>query len=104
MMLDDETQNDSLLMQQQVDRKITPPDTVINTPNQQLVSSLSKQSGTPFDKAYITLMVSIHQAATQSFSQATNCTDDAISKLAAATLPEIQMHLDSAQAVLTSLK
>jgi putative membrane protein len=91
------------LMQQEIDRNIVTKDS-IDAGRQQMLSDLGKLSGTAFDKAYINMMIANHQASLQVFSQAANSTDDAISKLAAAAIPQIQMHLDSAQAVLTSLK
>jgi putative membrane protein len=103
MMLDDHTQTDSALMHIQVDKKLVARDT-IDLSYQQVINDLAKQQGAAFDKSYLTMMVASHQAAVQSFSRAANCTDNVISKLAAATVPEIQMHLDSARAVLTSLK
>ena len=103
MMIDDHSKAGDELKKIEADKKVDEKDT-INTDHQQIIAELSKKSGAAFDKAYMQMMVSDHIAAVKLFTDGSHNMDTEISKFASVTLPTIQMHLDSANAVLTSLK
>jgi len=103
MMIDDHTKAEDDLKQLASDKKVDEKDT-INAVHQQMINDLSKKSGATFDKAYLQMMVTDHEGAIKLFTGATQNADPDIKNFAAKTLPIIKMHLDSANAVLTSLK
>ena len=103
MMIDDHTKAGDELKKIEGDKKVDTTDT-INAEHQQVLNDLSKKSGAAFDKAYIQMMVADHTGAVKLFTDASHNTDSEISKFASETLPTIQMHLDSANAILTSLR
>jgi len=103
MMINDHTNADSALLKMEADKVIDGKDT-ISTVHQQMIGALSKQNGAAFDKAYLTMMVADHQAAVDLFTNVSKSTDADVNKFAAATLPAIKMHLDSARSVLAALK
>ena len=64
------------------------------------VDSLSKMSGADFEKHYMGMMVTDHQKDISDFKNASeNLTDAEIKSFASKTLPVLQKHLDSAQAI-----
>jgi len=103
MMINDHTNADSALKKMEVNKLVDSTDTITSI-HQQLISALAKQKGAAFDKAYLTMMVADHQAAYDLFANASKSTDADVDKFAAATLPTIKMHLDSAKAILAALK
>jgi putative membrane protein len=103
MMIDDHTKAGDDLKQIATDKKVDEKDT-INAVHQQVITDLSKKSGATFDKAYLQMMVTDHEGAVRLFTVATQNADPDIKNFAAKTLPTIKMHLDSANAILTSLK
>jgi putative membrane protein len=103
MMIEDHTKADSILKTMKTDKLVEEKDT-ISIDHQKMISSLSKQSGPEFDKAYMQMMVTDHQGAVQLFTDGSKNTDGKISDFATKTLPTIKMHLDSATAILASLK
>ncbi len=103
MMLEDHTKAGDELKKLAGDKQISVRDT-INGPHQQAISSLSQKSGQDFNKAYMQLMLSDHQQAVKLFTNASKNSDPDIKNFASTTLPTIQMHLDSANAILTTLK
>ncbi|MEI6948255.1 DUF4142 domain-containing protein [Paraflavisolibacter sp. H34] len=69
------------------------------------IESLQKKTGAEFDKAYMKMMVSDHQEDVSKFqNKANNGKDSALKTWAAATVPTLRMHLDSAKAINSSLK
>lgn len=72
--------------------------------HQKMIDSISKLSGDQFDKAYMQMMVKDHEAAVGLFTDTKANRAAAIKNYAVKTLPVIQMHLDSAKAILASLK
>jgi putative membrane protein len=76
----------------------------ITTDHQAKIDSLATKTGADFDKAYITMMVADHESAEHLFAEATNNTSNMIQDFSRKILPKIQMHLDSAKAILGSLK
>jgi putative membrane protein len=103
MMINDHTTAGDELTKIKKDKKVNGVDTV-SAENQLLIESLSKKTGAAFDKDYVQMMVNDHTAAIKLFTAGSHNTDTEISKFAAATLPVIQMHLDSANAILLLLK
>src|SRR5688500_3610290 len=64
------------------------------------VDSMRKMSGTDFEKHYMSMMVSDHQKDITDFRNASeNLTDTELKNFASKTLPVLQKHLDSAQAI-----
>jgi len=76
----------------------------ITSDHQTKIDSLAKKSGADFDKAYMQMMVADHEKAEKLFSDATNNTSNMIQDLSRKVLPKIQIHLDSAKAILAGLK
>jgi len=103
MMIDDHSKAGDDLKQIASDKKVNEKDT-INAVHQQMINDLSKKSGAVFDKAYLQMMVKDHEGAIKLFTGAAQNADPDIKNFAAKTLPIIKMHLDSANAILTSLK
>jgi len=103
MMIEDHTKAREQLKKIASDKQATVEDT-IDGPHQQMISDLSKKSGIAFNKAYVQMMVNDHEQAVKLFTNATQNDDLDIKNFAAKTLPTIQTHLDSANAILTALK
>ncbi len=103
MMIDDHTAAGDKLKKIEKEKQVSAADT-ISAEHQLLIENLSKKTGLAFDKDYIQMMVNDHTAAVKLFTDASHNTDSEVSKFAAAMLPTIKMHLDSAKAILLSLK
>ena len=102
-MLEDHTKAGEELKKLAGDKQVNVKDTIY-APHQQAIGDLSQKSGKEFNKAYMQLMLSDHQQAVKLFTNASKNADPDIKNFAAKTLPTIQMHLDSANAILTTLK
>jgi putative membrane protein len=102
-MLDDHTNEGEGLKKLETDKKIVEKDT-ISSAHQQSIDSLSKKSGTAFDKAFLRLIITDHDKAVELYTTASQSKDADVNKFAVKTLPVIKAHLDSAKAILTSLK
>jgi putative membrane protein len=76
----------------------------VNTAHQELLSSLSKKTGTEFDKEYTQAMVNDHNKAIQIFKSAETNTDKKLKDYADKTLPKLQEHLKQANAICLGLK
>jgi len=103
MLIDDHTKTNDDLKKLESDKKIDGTDTISSAHNL-VLNSLSKKSGTAFDKIYLQIMVADHEQAIKLFTTATSDTDPDIAKFATATLPALKMHLDSANAICITLK
>lgn len=69
------------------------------------VDSLSKSSGTDFDKEYVNAMVDDHETDLKEFqSQAQNSADPDVKAFAAKLVPVIQKHLDAIKAIRDKMK
>jgi putative membrane protein len=69
------------------------------------MDKLKGKTGAAFDKAYMSMMVKDHQKDVNEFEKASKmCKDQECLAFAGKTLPVLQMHLDSAQAINKSLK
>ena len=72
---------------------------------QEHITDLEKKKGADFDKAYMSMMVDDHKKDIGEFQDAAKNTDDqALSNFATTTLPVLQKHLDSAQAIKDAIK
>lgn len=67
--------------------------------HQRHVDNLNKKKGAAFDKAYMSMMVNDHKTDIKEFEKASKSSNTAISNFALQTLPALNKHLDSAQAI-----
>lgn len=68
--------------------------------SQKDLENLNKKSGKDFDKAYINMMIDDHKKDVDEFKKGSaDLKDSDLKNFAAETLPVIQMHLDSIQAI-----
>jgi putative membrane protein len=75
------------------------PGTLDKTEERHL-NELKKKNGSDFDKIYMKMMVDDHKDDIKEFQKAANnCKDGDLKNFAAATLPVLQKHLDSANAI-----
>jgi len=72
--------------------------------HKQMAADMKQKKGADFDKAYMDMMVTDHQATIALFERATGAPDDDVKQFANETLPKLRMHLDSAQAVRSRLQ
>lgn len=79
-------------------------DDALSSEHKKLIDSLSKLSGTDFDKAYMHVMVADHEKTTDLFKEETREREASVQTFARKTLPTIEMHLDSAKAIDSALK
>ncbi len=78
---------------------ITLPDSVSNDAKMD-IDKLKKKSGRDFDKAYMSMMLDDHKKDVAEFRKAAdNLPDSTIKSFASTTLPVLEKHLDSAQAI-----
>ncbi len=103
MMIDDHTKAGDELKRIENDKGVNGDDSIY-AEHQLKIDSLSKKTGNAFDKTYLQMMIQDHTGAIKLFTDASHNPDAEISKFASETLPIIQMHLDSANAVLSSFK
>lgn len=69
------------------------------------IDALKNKTGAAFDKSYMSMMVSDHKKDVSEFEKASKmCKDQECLAFASKTLPILQMHLDSAQAINNSVK
>ena len=69
------------------------------------IDNLKNKTGAAFDKAYMSMMVNDHKKDIAEFEKASKmCKDNECLAFASKTLPTLQTHLDSAQAINKSLK
>jgi putative membrane protein len=69
------------------------------------IDALKNKTGAAFDKAYMSMMVNDHKKDVGEFEKASKmCKDQECLAFASKTLPTLQMHSDSAQAINKSLK
>jgi putative membrane protein len=72
---------------------------------QKAKADLDKKTGTDFDKAYMKIMVDDHKSTIDLFKNASSKANDTeVKTFVDNTLPKLQMHLDSAQAVQKAIK
>lgn len=104
MMVTDHTKANTELTGLAKTKNITLP-TAPGADHQKKADELSKKTGADFDKAYVDAMVDGHKKAVKLFTDASqNCKDADLKAFAAKTLPTLQMHLDSINALKASMK
>jgi putative membrane protein len=104
MMVDDHTQANNNLKAIASQKNIDVPAAV--TDNQKKdIDDLSKKSGADFDKAYVDMMVDDHKKDVDAFKKASGSLgDNDVRNFATTTLPTLQKHLDSIQAIKSKAK
>ncbi|HEY2583009.1 MAG TPA: DUF4142 domain-containing protein [Mucilaginibacter sp.] len=103
IMITDHTQAGDELRKIATDQRVTEKDT-ISADHQKMIGDLASTSGRAFDKSYLQMMVNDHEKAITLFAGATTNNEEEIQNFAKKIMPVIQMHLDSAKAILASLK
>ena len=99
MLVQDHTKANNELKGIASSKSITVP-SAMSAEHKSHVDSMSKMSGVDFEKHYMNMMVTDHQKDISDFKNASeNLTDAEIKNFAAKTLPVLQKHLDSAQAI-----
>lgn len=103
MMVDDHTAANNNLKniasQKNIDIPMTPTDD-----QRKDIDKLSKKTGSGFDKAYVDMMVNDHRNDIDAFKKAEgNVSDNDIKNFITATLPVLQKHLDSIQAIKSNM-
>jgi putative membrane protein len=97
MMMDDHTQGEETFRGLASSKRILLPDTLSREQKKER-DLLQKKRGVGFDKAYIKMMVEDHTEDINEFRRAAQNADDPdIRALAAANIPILQKHLDSAK-------
>ena len=103
MIIDDHTQAENELKKIENDKWVDEKDT-INVVHQEIIDDLSQKTGRSFDKAYLKMMEADHEKTIKLLASAMANNEEEIKSFKKKTLPTIQMHLDSAKAILVSLK
>lgn len=104
MIISDHTQAGDKLKQITATKNITLP-AKLDDKSQRKLDDLNKKSGKDFDKAYTSDMVSDHKDAIDLFKKGSNDLKDAdLKNFATQTLPTLQMHLDSINAIKHDMK
>ncbi len=104
MMVKDHSDANNKLKSLAASKNVTLPATISNDA-QKDYDKLSKKTGKDFDKAYIDMMVDDHKKDIKDFQkEAQNGKDPDIKNFASTTLPTLQMHLDSIEAIKKSTK
>ena len=85
-------------------KELINPDDVLSSEHRKLIDSISKLSGSDFDKAYMHQMVIDHEKTVSLFKNENQEREANVQDFARKTLPTIQMHLDSARAINAALK
>jgi putative membrane protein len=70
--------------------------------HKQHIADMKKKSGDAFDKDYMSMMVDDHQKDIAKFNDAARSNDNNVKSFATKTLPVLQKHLDSANAIKNS--
>jgi len=97
MMVRDHSKGGETLRGLAASKRIIIPDSLSNQQEKER-KELEKKHGAAFDKAYVKMMVDDHKEDISEFQHAAiNANDPDIKALAAANIPILQQHLDSAQ-------
>jgi putative membrane protein len=84
-------------------KNVTLPSSISND-HQDAINDLNNKTGKDFDKDFMDMMVRDHKKTIDDFQKADNNTNDAdVKAWIEKTLPTLQMHLDSAQAIQKAL-
>jgi putative membrane protein len=99
MMVKDHSEANARLKGLAADLNITLPDSV-SADAKKDIDKLSQKKGKDFDKAYMNMMLDDHKKDVAEFRKAAdNLPDSTIKNFASTTLPVLEKHLDSAQAI-----
>ena len=99
MMVTDHSKANDELKSLAASNNVTIP-TALLPEHQQHMDMMSKMKGADFDKHYMDMMLNDHKTDIGEFQkEANSATNDAFKGFAAKTLPVLQKHLDSAQAI-----
>jgi putative membrane protein len=99
MMVKDHSEANARLKSLASSLNIALPDSVSNDTKDE-INKLNKKKGKDFDKAYMDMMLDDHKKDIAEFRKAAdNLTDSTIKNFASTTLPTLEKHLDSAQAI-----
>ncbi len=102
MMVTDHSKANDELKSLAASNNITISSTLL-PPHQQHIAMMSKMKGTDFDKHYMDMMVNDHKEDISDFKKEANSSNkDVFKNFAGKTLPVLQKHLDSAQAIHSS--
>lgn len=103
MMIADHTEAGKELKNLAKQKLVDIPDT-LTLADQKKIGKMAMQYGTPYDKAYMKMMVDDHVKAVDLFTETTQNKNLAVQNFASKILPTLKMHLDSAKAIYSSLK
>ncbi len=99
MMVDDHSKANDQLKTIATQKNIDIPSAITDDQRKD-IDMLSKKSGGEFDKAYVDMMVNDHKKDIEEFKKAqAKVNDNDIKNFAINTLPTLQRHLDSIQAI-----
>jgi putative membrane protein len=99
MMVKDHSDANAKLMGIANTLNIAIPDSVSNDTRKD-IDHMKMKKGKDFDKAYVSMMVDDHKKDIAEFQKcADNCSDSTIKSFASTTLPVLEKHLDSIQAI-----
>src|SRR5450755_4835405 len=99
MMVKDHTEANNNLKAIATSLNIALPDSVSDDSKKE-IEHLKMKKGKDFDKAYVSMMVDDHKKDIAEFRKcADNCSDSTIKSFASTTLPVLEKHLDSIQAI-----
>jgi putative membrane protein len=100
MMVRDHTNANNELKSFASSRGLTIPEDSLNAKNKSHIDAMNKMQGKAFDKHYMNMMLNDHKTDVSEFKkQSTSANDADLKAWAGKTLPTLQMHLDSAQAI-----
>lgn len=103
MMIDDHTKSSEELKPIAQSKNVTLP-TEMDAKHKAAMEKMSSMSGMEFDMAYVKMMVKDHEKAVAMMSKEADGGKDAEAKaFAAKTLPVVQMHLDMARKMMSSM-
>jgi putative membrane protein len=78
--------------------KVEPPSEP-TTEAEGFYDGLAQLSGAQFDAAFVSYMITAHEAEIATYSRVANSNDDAVAAMIADTLPKLRSHLAAAQAL-----
>lgn len=103
MMIDDHTKAIAELKKIRK-KELVNPDDMISPAHRKMIDSISKLSGSEFDKAYMQQMVLDHEKTFTLFNDASSDRNETVQSFARKMLPTIQTHLNSAKTIEAYLK
>lgn len=99
MMVMDHSKGNDDLMARAKSQNIALP-AKLGDDEQKMIDKISQKTGNDFDKAYMGMMIDDHKKDIAEFKEAAEkCTNTSIKNFALQTLPVLEKHLDSAQAI-----